>query len=76
MKPKTIGCTCQIKLMDEEYTPPLIVRRCLLCSAAPELLVALEGMLEWARRAKLKERNPGLEILNACTAIRKAEGGD
>ena len=37
-----------------------------------DLLKALEGMLEWARR--VKECNSGLEILNALNAIAKAEG--
>lgn len=31
-------CSCQIKIMGQEYVPPLIVRQCPLCSAAPELL--------------------------------------
>ena len=43
-----------------------------LIAAAPDLLKALENMLEWARR--VKERNSGLEILNALNAIAKAEG--
>lgn len=42
-----------------------------LISAAPDLLEALKGMLDWARR--VKEQNPGMEVLNACTAIKKAE---
>ena len=45
-----------------------------LIAAAPELLEALEGMLEWARR--VKERNPGMEIANAMRAVLKAEGRD
>ena len=39
---------------------------------APELLKALEGMMEWARRVKV--RNPGMEVFNACVAIEKADG--
>ncbi len=40
-----------------------------LIAAAPELLAALEGMMEWARR--VKEKNPGPEIAKACNAIAK-----
>ncbi len=43
-----------------------------LLAAAPELLAALEGMLEWARR--VKQRNPGMEVFNACNALAKAKG--
>ena len=43
-----------------------------LIAAAPSLLEALKGMLEWARR--VKQSNPGLEVLNAIIAIDKAEG--
>jgi hypothetical protein len=43
-----------------------------LIAAAPELLEALRGMLEWARR--VEQRNPGLEVAHAATAIAKAEG--
>lgn len=43
-----------------------------LIAAAPELLAALAGMLEWARR--VKGRNPGPEIAEAQAAIAKAEG--
>jgi len=39
---------------------------------APELLGALEGMLDWARR--VKTINPGMEIFNAMHAIAKAKG--
>jgi hypothetical protein len=43
-----------------------------LIAAAPDLLRALEGMLEWARR--VKQLNPGLEIANAMNAVNKAKG--
>jgi len=43
-----------------------------LIAAAPELLAACRGMLEWARR--VKENNPGMEVLKACQAIARAEG--
>ena len=43
-----------------------------LIAAAPELLDALKGMLEWARR--VKELNLGMEVFNATQAIAKAEG--
>ena len=43
-----------------------------LIAAAPDLLKALEGMLEWARR--VKGPNPGIEVANAYTAIKKATG--
>ena len=36
-----------------------------------DLLKALEGMLEWARR--VQERNSGPEIVNALNAIDKAK---
>ena len=41
-----------------------------LIAAAPDLLAALQGMLEWARR--VQERNPGMEIVAAHNAIAKA----
>lgn len=44
-----------------------------LIAAAPELLAALNGMMEWARRVKAS--NPGAEIANARTAIALATGG-
>jgi hypothetical protein len=44
--------------------------KCPLHAAAPDLLVALEGMLEWARR--VTQRNPGMEVANAMNAITKA----
>jgi len=40
--------------------------------AAPELLEALMGMLEWARR--VKGLNPGPEIVQAMNAIARAAG--
>lgn len=43
-----------------------------LIAAAPELLAACKGMLEWARRVTVK--NPGNEIMNAMNAIAKADG--
>lgn len=43
-----------------------------LIAAAPELLAACKNMLEWARR--VKQINPGPEIVNAINAIAKAEG--
>jgi len=43
-----------------------------LIAAAPDMLEALRGMLEWARR--VKEGNPGPEISNAISAISKALG--
>lgn len=42
------------------------------CNSHEELLSALKGMLEWARR--VKGTNPGPEILNAINAVDKAEG--
>lgn len=47
-----------------------------LFAAAPDLLEACKGMLQWARRTKLSEPNPGVEVLNAINAIDKAEGRD
>lgn len=47
--------------------------RCIMEKAAPELLEALKGMLQWARR--VKEKNPGMEVSNACQAIASAEKG-
>ncbi len=41
-------------------------------NAHDELVAALEGMLEWARR--VTQRNPGPEIVNACNALSKARG--
>lgn len=43
-----------------------------LMLSAPELLAALKGMLEWARR--VKEKNPGMEVFNAIAARDRAEG--
>lgn len=43
-----------------------------LIASAPELLEALVGMLEWARR--VNGPNPGPEIRNAHAAIAKATG--
>jgi hypothetical protein len=43
-----------------------------LIAAAPDMLEALKGMLEWARR--VKESNPGPEVSTAITAIKKALG--
>lgn len=43
-----------------------------LIAAAPELLAALEGMIEWARR--VRHANPGMEVVNAINAIAKATG--
>jgi hypothetical protein len=43
-----------------------------LIAAAPEMLEALRGMMEWARR--VKEINPGMEVFSAISAIRKALG--
>jgi hypothetical protein len=43
-----------------------------LIAAAPDLLEALRGMLEWARR--VEQRNPGPEVAHAATVIAKAEG--
>ncbi len=40
--------------------------------ALPDLLHALQGMLNWARR--VKGCNPGPEVVNACNAIAKAGG--
>lgn len=44
----------------------------LLIAAAPDLLDALEGMMNWARR--VNRPNPGPEIRNALAAIAKAKG--
>jgi hypothetical protein len=41
-----------------------------LIAAAPELLEALKGMMEWARR--VKGSNPGPEVFEASNAIAKA----
>jgi hypothetical protein len=43
-----------------------------LIAAAPDILQALEGMLNWASR--VKQLNPGLEIANALNAVNKAKG--
>jgi len=43
-----------------------------LIASAPELLSALKGMMEWARRVNVS--NPGPEIVAAHNAISKAEG--
>jgi hypothetical protein len=43
-----------------------------LIAAAPELLEALKGMMEWARR--VKGSNPGPEVFEASAAIAKATG--
>ncbi len=43
-------------------------------AAAPELVAACEGMLEWARR--VKQINPGPEIVDAMNALAKAKGVD
>lgn len=43
-----------------------------LIAAAPELLEALKGMLEWSRRVTVS--NPGMEPAKALQAIAKAEG--
>ena len=51
-----------IKAVDRRY----------LIEAAPDLLEALKGMMEWARR--VKQLNPGNEIGIAHNAIMKAEG--
>lgn len=52
--------------------PQDIQERIRLIAAAPEMLEALKGMLEWARRVKV--RNPGMEVVTAMNAITKAEG--
>ena len=41
------------------------------CNAHEELVEALRGMLEWARR--VKEINPGPEVAKAVSALRKAQ---
>lgn len=43
-----------------------------LIAAAPALLEACKGMLEWARR--VEEKNPGMEVAQAVNAIAQAEG--
>ena len=43
-----------------------------LIAAAPAMYEALQGMLEWARR--VKQANPGPEVLAALNAISQAEG--
>ena len=43
-----------------------------LIAAAPAMYEALKGMLEWARR--IKQNNPGPEVMNALKAIAQAEG--
>ena len=43
-----------------------------LIAAAPAMYEALKGMLEWARR--VKQNNPGPEVMDALNAIARAEG--
>lgn len=43
-----------------------------LIAAAPDLLAALKGIMEWARRVSVA--NPGMEVANAAAAIAKATG--
>ena len=43
-----------------------------LFAAAPAMYEALKGMLEWARR--VKQNNPGPEVMEALNAIARAEG--
>ena len=43
-----------------------------LIAAAPAMYEALKGMLEWARR--VKQNNPGPEVMEALNAIARAEG--
>ncbi len=54
------------------YKEKQAIANAALIAAAPELLDALKGMLEWARR--VKELNLGMEVFNATQAIAKAEG--
>ena len=43
-----------------------------LIAAAPEMYEALKRMLAWARR--VKQNNPGPEVMDALNAIAQAEG--
>ena len=43
-----------------------------LIAAAPDLLDALKGMMEWARR--VRAANPGMEVAEAMNAIARVEG--
>lgn len=43
-----------------------------IIAAAPAMYEALQGMLEWARR--VKQNNPGPEVMNALKAIAQADG--
>lgn len=60
---------CRVTGSNAKERAEFIVRA---CESHDELLVALKGVLEWARRAKVL--NPGMEILQAMTAIDHAEG--
>lgn len=45
----------------------------ILLASAPDLLAALEGMLDWARRVRVA--NPGMEVARAVAAVADAKGG-
>ena len=59
------------EITDGTWTGVVIPLR--LAASAPDLLAALRGMLEWARR--VHGPNPGPEVAAAVAAINLAEGG-
>lgn len=80
---KHTACSCRIMTVDEclvergHYSPVRDDRGIKLCplhASAPDLLEALKGILDWARR--VRDINPGMEVSDALTAINKAEGNE
>lgn len=63
------------RLTDLEATvkEPCTMPNAHVIAEAPNLVCALEGMLEWARR--VTQPNPGQEIQHAVTALAKATKG-
>ena len=64
------GATDDIAVVCDEYEGQPSQANARLIAAAPDLLAALQGMLEWARRVEVA--NPGHEIVDALEAIDKA----
>ena len=71
-EPSPHGRTIAVMAQGNYENAPNARANARLIAAAPELLDALKGMLEWARR--VKEKNPGQEIVNALNAVARAEG--
>ncbi len=57
---------------ESAHASPEMWARARLIASAPDLLAALEGMIEWARR--VDTLNPGPEVAQARAAIAKAKG--